>query len=411
MFLGSAGVLAGMLLNARKIFGLPATATPSSRVPEKLTGLGATGNVYAELGVTTVINGQGTMTYLGGSLPRPEVEAVMALAGQHFVPIAELEVAAGKRICELLQLPADYDALVTCGAAAGMQSGLAGILTGNNPKFIEQLPDLTGTKSEVIIQKSHRNPFDHQLRATGAKLVVVESREDLATAINPQTAMMHFSNFANASGQIKVDEWVKLAHEHQIPAFIDAAADTPPVSNLWDYARMGYDLIAFSGGKAIRGPQCAGLLIGKKELVANALLNNSPHEDTLGRAMKVGKEEIVGMVKALECYLNEDHAALDKEWWSRLDLVSREITSVPGVTTSFDLPDIANHVPHMNIFWDPRKISLAPHEAASLLRKGTPSIVLGSSEHGLGMNSFMLQPGEEKIIAAQLVKLFKSHAA
>jgi L-seryl-tRNA(Ser) seleniumtransferase len=409
-FLGSAGMLAGMMLNARRMFGFPTAAVSPSRVPEKLTGLGATGNVYAELGVTTVINGQGTMTYLGGSLPRPEVEAVMALAGQHFVPIAELEVAAGKRICELLKLPADYDAIVTCGAAAGMQSGLAGILTGNNPKFIEQLPDLTGMKSEVIIQKSHRNPFDHQLRATGAKLVVVESREDLKKAINPQTAMMHFSNFANASGEIKVDEWVKLAHENQIPAFIDAAADTPPVSNLWDYSKMGYDLIAFSGGKAIRGPQCAGLLIGKKDLIACALLNNSPHEDTLGRAMKVGKEEIVGMVKALECYLNEDHAALDKEWWSRLDYVSREITAIPGVTTSFDVPEVANHVPHMSIFWDPRKISLTPHEASKLLRSGNPSIVLSSSEHGLGMNSFMLQPGEEKIIAAQLVQTFKSHS-
>jgi L-seryl-tRNA(Ser) seleniumtransferase len=409
-FLGGAGMLAGMMLNARRMFGFPTAAVSSSRVPEKLTGLGATGNVYAELGVTTVINGQGTMTYLGGSLPRPEVEAVMALAGQHFVPIAELEVAAGKRICELLKLPADYDAIVTCGAAAGMQSGLAGILTGNNPKFIEQLPDLTGMKSEVIIQKSHRNPFDHQLRATGAKLVVVESREDLKKAINPQTAMMHFSNFANASGEIKVDEWVKLAHENQIPAFIDAAADTPPVSNLWDYSKMGYDLIAFSGGKAIRGPQCAGLLIGKKDLIAYALLNNSPHEDTLGRAMKVGKEEIVGMVKALECYLNEDHAALDKEWWSRLDYVSREITAIPGVTTSFDVPEVANHVPHMSIFWDPRKISLTPHEASKLLRSGNPSIVLSSSEHGLGMNSFMLQPGEDKIIAAQLVQTFKSHS-
>ena len=411
MFLGSAGMLAGMFLNARRIFGLPATEALASRVPEKLTGLGATGNVYAELGVTTVINAHGTMTYLGGSLARPEVEAVMALAGQHFVPIVDLEVAAGKRICELLKLPADYDAIVTCGAAAGMQTGLSGILTGNNPKFIEQLPDLTGMKSEVIIQKSHRNPFDHQLRATGAKLVVVESRDDVKKAINPQTAMMHFSNFANASGLIKVDEWVKLAHENQIPAFIDAAADTPPVSNLWDYAKMGYDLIAFSGGKAIRGPQCAGLLLGKKDLIANALLNSCPHEDTIGRPMKVGKEEIVGMVKALECYLNEDHAALDKEWWSRLDFISREIAAVPGVTTSFDVPDIANHVPHMNIFWDPRKVSLTPREAASLLRKADPSIVLGSSEHGLGMNSFMLQPGEEKIIAAQLVKLFKSHAA
>jgi L-seryl-tRNA(Ser) seleniumtransferase len=377
----------------------------------KLTGLGATGNVYQELGVTPVINGEGTMTVLGGSLPRPEVEAVMALAAQDFVPIVDLEHAAGKRISELLKLPANYDAIVTCGAAAGMQSGLAGILTGDNRKFIEQLPDLTGMKSEVIIQKSHRNPFDHQLRATGAKLIVVESRDDVKKAINPQTAMMHFSNFANASGQIKVDEWVKLAHENQIPTFIDAAADAPPVSHLWDYANMGYDLIAFSGGKAIRGPQCAGLLIGKKEFVANALLNNSPHEDTLGRSQKVGKEEIVGMIKALECYLNEDHAELDKEWWRRLDYISSEITRVPGVTTSFNVPDVANHVPHMSIFWDPRKISLAPHEASNMLRKGSPSIVLGSSPDGLGMNSFMLKPDEEKIIAAQLVQLFKSHSA
>jgi len=412
-FLGSAGVVAGTLLNARKAFGFTGAAVEPkvAGVAEKITGFGSTGNVYEELGLTTVINAQGTMTYLGGSLPHPEVEAVMALAGQHFVPIVELEVAAGKRICELLKLPPEYDAIVTCGAAAGMQSGLAGILTGNNPKFIEQIPDLTGMKSEVIIQKSHRNPFDHQLRNTGAKLVVVETREDVKKAINPQTAMMHFSNFANASGQIKVDEWVKLAHENNLPAFIDAAADTPPVSNLWNFAKMGYDLIAFSGGKAIRGPQCAGLLIGKKELVANALLNNSPHEDVIGRSQKVGKEEIVGMVKALEIYLNEDHGAIEKEWWRRLDAISSEVTRVPGVTTSYHVPDVANHVPHMNIFWDPRKISLSPRDASKAMREGKPSVVIGGSESGLGMSSFMLKPGEEKIIAARLVEIFKSHTA
>src|SRR5207247_8123716 len=317
-FLGTLGALLGTLFSGRMAFALPSKARDKAA---PLSGFGCTGNVYEELGVTTVINGQGTMTVLGGSLMRPEVEAVMAMAGRHFVSIPDLEVAAGKRIVEMLKLPEGYGAIVTSGAAAAMQSGLAGILTGNNPKFIEQLPDLAGMKSEVIIQKSHRNGFDHQLRATGVKLVEVESREDVKRAINSQTAMMHFSNFANAAGQIKVDEWVKLAHENQIPAFNDAAADTPPVSHLWDYANMGYDLIAFSGGKAIRGPQCAGLLIGKKELIANALLNNSPHEDTLGRGMKVGKEEIIGMVKALECYLNEDHAALDKAWWPRLEAV------------------------------------------------------------------------------------------
>src|SRR5204863_4093258 len=296
-----------------------------------------------------------------------EVEAVMALAGRHFVSVPELEVAAGKRIAEMLKLPEGYGAIVTSGAAAAMQSGLAGILTGDNPKFIEQLPDLTGMKSEVIIQKSHRNPFDHQLRATGIKLVVVESRDDLKKASNPQTAMMHFSNFADNEGQIKVEEWVKLAHENNIPAFIDAAADTPPVSHLWDYANMGYDLIAFSGGKAIRGPQCAGLLVGKKDLVAYALLNNSPHEDTIGRSQKVGKEEIIGMVKALELYLNEDHEALTKEWQDSLEYVSRQITRAPGVSTSFFVPEIANHVPHMAIMWDATSIGLTHKAVAQLL--------------------------------------------
>jgi uncharacterized pyridoxal phosphate-dependent enzyme len=405
-FMGSLGVMAGALLNARKLFASLAPAADS-----KMSVFGESGNVYDELGVTTVINGQGTMTMLGGSLMRPEVEAVMALAGRHFVSIPDLEVAAGKRIAEMLKLPDGYTTLVTSGAAAAMQSGLAGILTGDNSQFIQQLPDLTGMKSEVIIQKSHRNPFDHQLRATGVKLVEIETREELRKAVNAKTAMMHFSNFANAAGQIRVDEWVKLAKEYNIPSFIDAAADTPPVSHLWDYTKMGYDLAAFSGGKAIRGPQCAGLLIGRKDLIAYALLNNSPHEDTLGRSQKVGKEEIVGMVKALESYLKEDQEALTKEWWRRLDYVSGEITRVPGVSTAFAVPDIANHVPHMEINWDPRRISLTSQEASKQLRSGKPSIVLGRSGNGLGMNSFMLQPDEEKIIAQHLVQLFRAHSA
>src|SRR6184192_2902002 len=194
-FLGSVAALAGSLAAPKKLF---ASARSASRA---VSGFGQSGNPYEELGVTTVINCEGTMTMLGGSLPHPELEAVMMQAGRHFVSIPELEVAAGKRIAEMLKLPEGYTALVTSGAAEAMQSGLAGILTGNNPKFIEQLPDLTGMKSEVIIQKTHRNPFDHQLRATGVKLVVVETADELRKAVNPQTAMLHFSNFANNQGQ------------------------------------------------------------------------------------------------------------------------------------------------------------------------------------------------------------------
>src|SRR6202171_5796667 len=387
-FMSTAAALSSDILSPRKLFG--ASSSPAKPAETKLSGFGASGNVYEELGVTTVINGQGTMTVLGGSPMRPAVEAATTLGSQHFCSIPELEVAAGKRIAQMLKLPADYTGLVTSGAAAAMQSGLAGILTGDNEQFIQQLPDLTGMKSEVIIQKSHRNGFDHQLRSTGVKLIEIETRDDLRKAVNPKTAMIHFSNFANAAGQIKVDEWVKLGKEYGIPSFNDAAADTPPVSHLWDYAHMGYDLIAFSGGKAIRGPQCAGLLIGRKDLVAYALLNNSPHEDTLGRSQKVGKEEIIGMIKALESYLKEDHDALTREWWRRLDYISGEITRIQGVTTAFSVPDIANHVPHMEIFWDPRHISLTTQDALKQLRAGKPSIVLGRSQTGLGMNSFQL---------------------
>ena len=407
-FLGGLGAVASSVLVPLKSFA-------RSRPPKAgavASGFGQTGNPYEELEVSTVINAEGTMTTLGGSLGRPEVEAVMALASRHFVSIPALEEAAGRRISQMLKLPEGCSALVTSGAACAIQSGLAGILTKDNETFIKQLPDLTGMKSEVIIQKSHRNPFDHQLRATGVRLIVIETRDQLRAAVNERTAMMHFTNFANAAGQIKVDEWVKLAQEFKIPCFNDAAADTPPVSHLWDYVNMGYDLVAFSGGKAMRGPQCAGLLLGRQELVKYALLNNSPYEDTLGRGQKVGKEEILGMIKALELHLAEDHDALHRDWQSQLELISRQLRKLPGVSTSFFIPDVANHVPHLQITWDAR-ISLTLQEASHLLSSSKPSIAMGGADDrpGLAMNSFMLQPGEAQIIADQLSRILREHSA
>ena len=409
-FLGTVAALAAAVASPRRLFG---SASDPAVAMSGITGFGQSGNPYIEMGVTPVINAEGTMTMLGGSLIRPEVEAVMAMGAKHFVSIPELEVVAGKRIAQMLKLPQGYSALVTSGAAGAIQSGLAGILTGDNESFIKQLPDLTGMRSEVIIQKTHRNPFDHQLRGTGVRLIEIETRDQLHRAVNDRTAMMHFTNFADAAGQIKVDEWIKLGKQYNLPCMIDAAADTPPVSHLWDYANMGYDLITFSGGKAIRGPQCAGLLLGREDLVHYALLNNSPYEDTLGRGQKVGKEEIVGMIKALELYLAEDHDALAKEWQSRLENVSRQITKIPGVSTSFFTPDIANHVPHMQITWD-TKIAATPKQISQVLRSGQPSVVLGGGgegKPGLTMCSFMLQPGEDQIIADQLTKALRAHSA
>jgi uncharacterized pyridoxal phosphate-dependent enzyme len=408
-FLGTAAAIAASILAPHRLFSSAAGAGGGS---DDISGFGQSGNPYEELGVPTLINCEGTMTVLGGSLLRPELEAVMAMAGRHFVSIPELEVAAGKRIAEMLKLPDGYTALVTSGAAAAIQSGLAGILTGDNEALIRQLPDLAGMKSEVIIQKSHRNAFDHQLRSTGVKLIEIETREQVRRAVNDRTAMMHFTNFANAAGEIKVDEWVKLAKQYNVPCMNDAAADTPPVSHLWDYTVMGYDLVTFSGGKAMRGPQCAGLLVGRRDLVAYALLNNSPHEDTLGRSQKVGKEEIIGMVKALEIYLKEDHDALAKEWQDRLVGISRELAKIPGVSTSFLTPDIANHVPHMQVTWD-NKIAATPQQVAKLLRDSKPAIVIGAGEGkpGLLMCSFMLRPGEDKIVAEQLSRVLREHSA
>jgi uncharacterized pyridoxal phosphate-dependent enzyme len=408
-FVGTLAAGAASLLSSRKFLAAKAANADSSG---GLAGFGQSGNPYQELGVPTVINAEGTMTMLGGSLIRPEVEAIMTQAAKHFVSIPGLEAAAGKHIAQMLKLPQGYSALVTSGAAGAIQSGLAGILTGDNESFIKQLPDLTGMKSEVIIQKAHRNPFDHQLRGTGVKLIEIETRDQLRRAVSERTAMMHFTNFANAAGQIKVDEWANLAKQLKLPCMNDAAADTPPVSHLWDYAAMGYDLVTFSGGKALRGPQCAGLLIGREDLVRYALLNNSPYEDTLGRGQKVGKEEIIGMIKALELYLAEDHGALALEWQQRLETIARQIMKVQGVSTSFFTPDIANHVPHMHITWD-SKIALTPQQASQILRAGQPSIAIGGGEErpGLGMSSFMLQPGEEQIIAEQMVKMFREHSS
>ncbi|MBV8475885.1 MAG: aminotransferase class V-fold PLP-dependent enzyme, partial [Acidobacteria bacterium] len=275
----------------------------------------------------------------------------------------------------------------------------------------------SGMKSEVIIQKSHRNPFDHQLRSTGVKLVEIETRDQLRRTISDRTAMMHFSNFANPNGQIKVDEWVKLAKQYNIASMNDAAADTPPVSHLWDYVNLGYDLVTFSGGKAIAGPQCAGLLLGREDLVGYALLNNSPYEDTIGRSQKVGKEEIVAMIKALEIHLGEDQEALAREWQQRLETIAHEIGKVPGVSTSYFTPPVANHVPHMNITWDQKRILLTAQDASRQLRAGKPSIAIGGGKEGsegrpgLVMNSFQLQPGEDKIVSEQMVRLFRAHSA
>jgi uncharacterized pyridoxal phosphate-dependent enzyme len=411
VFLNAIAVLSASMVG-RKAMAVPSVDRRHSW-NGKIKGLGESGNVYEELGITTVINGQGTMTYLGGSLMRPEAEAVMQLASLHFVNINDLEAVVGKRIAEMLKLPQGYSALVTSGAASAIQNGYSGILTGSNKTYIKQIPDVTGLKSEVIIQKAHRSPWNHQIRATGVKIVEVETVADVHNAISERTAAMHFLNLADPDGQIKREDWLKLAHAANLPAFIDAAADTPPKSHLWDYANMGYDLISFSGGKAMRGPQCTGLLIGREEMVHNALLNMSPNEDTLGRPTKVGKEEIVGMLKTLELYLAEDEQVLANEQWKQLDTISNAVSKIAGVTVTRHVPEIANNFPTIQIHLDSSKFSADAGQVNRELASMKPSIVLGGGErHGastIEISAIVLQPGDARVIADALSKVLRQH--
>jgi L-seryl-tRNA(Ser) seleniumtransferase len=410
-FLGGLATLAGSMFDGRRLFAASASAGKRESPNGKITGLGESGNIYAELGLTTVINAHLTETVIGGSLIRPEAMAAMAMAAKHFVVMMDLEAAVGKRISEMLKLPQGYGTIVTSGAASAIQNGYAGILTGSNPAFITQIPDLTGMKSEVIIQRAHRSGWDHQIRTAGAKIVEVETVEDVHRAINEHTAAMHFQNLSDPDGQIKRIDWLKLAHAANLPAFLDAAADVPPKSHLWDYANMGFDLITFSGGKAIRGPQVSGLLIGRQELVQNALLNMSPNEDTIGRPCKIGKEEIMGLLKALEVYLAEDQDAVDKAQAMQLKTIASKVEKIPGVTFTHDVSPIKNHFPSLQVHLDPARFSAKPRDIAAQLAAMKPSIIVGGEKTAIEMTAIDLQPGEEKIVADALARVLAAHSA
>ena len=358
-------------------------------------------DIYARLGVRTHINAKGTYTYLTGSLIAPEVSQAMEDASRHFVYLVELQQKAGAKIAQMLGVEA---AMVTSGAAGAILLGTAACLTGNDPKRIAQLPDVTGMRSEVLIQRIHRNPFDHAIRNAGVKLVEVETSEELESAINERTAMMYFLNTAQNKGRIGLAKWVEVGKRRGIPTFNDAAADVPPVSHLSDYNKMGFDLVAFSGGKGLRGPQCAGLMLGRKDLIEASILNNNPYEDSIGRPSKVGKEEIVGMVAAVERYLRIDHEAEWKDWEEKLRVMEKIVTSVPGVQTGSYVPEVANHVSHLYLKWDEGELGITKAECAKQLREGAPSIEVLEDDYpqGMSVTPFMMQPGEELIVARRI---------
>jgi L-seryl-tRNA(Ser) seleniumtransferase len=363
-------------------------------------------DIYARLGVRTRINAKGTYTYLTASLIPPEVSQAMEEASRHFVYLVELQQKAGAKIAEMLGVEA---AMVTSGAAGAILLGTAACLTGNDAKRITQLPDVSGMKSEVIIQKTHRNAFDHAIRNTGVRLVEVESPEELENALSEKTAMMYFLNAGQNKGKIGLEKWVEVGKRRGIPTFNDAAADVPPVAHLSDYNKMGFDLVAFSGGKGLHGPQCAGLMLGRKDLIEAAILNDCPYEDTIGRPCKVGKEEIVGMFVAVERYLRIDHQAEWKDWEQRVQAMEKILTTVPGLQTGRFVPEVANHVPHLYLKWDESGLGITTAECAKQLREGEPSIEVLEDDYpqGMSVTPFMMKPGEELIVAHRIKAIFE----
>ncbi len=367
---------------------------------------------YEKLGVAKIINAAGTYTALTASVMPPSVQAAVARAAKHPVRLIELQRAAGEYLANALHCEG---ALVTAGAASALTLGTAACMTVGNRRAVHDIPtDLANLKNEVIVQKTHRYDYDHALRNCGIHFVEVENMEQYQAAFNDRTVMTHFFNAAEG-GQIGREDWVRVARAHRVPAFNDAAADVPPISNLWNYTKIGFDLVTFSGGKGIRGPQNAGLLLGRKDLIAAAAQNNNPNSDSIGRGMKVSKEQIVGMVAAVDWFLTQTDAGLESEFRKRADRIAAQLKGIPTLQAKVEIPDVAaNAVPHLLVRYDQSKVRVSPLDVAAELRKGTPSIELNpltgrrpgaglsNDENTIVVGVWMLQPGEDLVVARRL---------
>jgi L-seryl-tRNA(Ser) seleniumtransferase len=377
-------------------------------------GIGAKQNVYARLGVKTVINCRGTWTYLSGSLEFPEVRQAQLEASHYFVNMLELQRAVGHRLSELTGAESG---IVTSGSAGAMAAATAACMAGTDDKRIWQLPDTTGMKNEVVMAGG-RSAFDSAIRLTGAKLILANAPEQVANAITENTAMIYTTDLGE-----KLEQQVKIAKDHKVPLLLDDAAGIPPVDNAKLYAKMGIDMYCFSGGKGLRGPQCSGVLLGRKDLIEAALLNSSPREGAICRPMKVGKEEVIGALTALETWLNIDEKKLYQEWNLRIERIRKLVETIPGVTTSTYVPEDGNRYPTLKVKWDQQAWGFSISDCARELRGSDPIIeVLGADNPSLvtavregnpnrkenkvpdhiELVSMTIKPGEEMIVGRRL---------
>ena len=386
--LPTAGVTAASVLPLGTLLASPAAPPAPKR------------DLFKELGIRTFINAAGTYTFMSGCLMHEEVVDAIRSTAHEFAMIDEVQDKVGEKIAALCLAEA---ATVTAGCWSALVLGTAGVLTGTDLKKVARLPNLEGMKSEVIVQKAHNHDYIHAVTNTGVKIIEIETAADLEKAVSQNTAMMWFLNYAGPDGKIPDTEWVAMGKKHNIPTMIDMAADATPVENMWKFNDMGFDLVCASGGKGIRGPQSAGILMGNKDLIAAARLNAPPRGGNIGRGMKVNKEEILGMYVALEKFINLDHDKQWKIWEDRIATIENASKKVNGVTTSVTVPPVANRTPTLNIAWDNTKVKLTKEEFMELLRKGNPSIeVMGGKDNSINITSWNLQPGQEKMVASRI---------
>jgi uncharacterized pyridoxal phosphate-dependent enzyme len=375
-------------------------------------------NVYELIGVRPLINARGTWTYLSGSLVLPEVRQAMDAASRQFVDMFELQTAVGKR---LAALSGAESGMITSGSAGAMAAATAACIAGSDPTKIWQLPD-AGLKNEVIMLGG-RIAFDSAIRLTGAKLVVVKDLEELRAAIHAQTAMVY-----TTWRDDKLQKALAITKSANIPLLLDDAAGIPPFENLSRYAKLGVDLYCFSGGKGMRGPQCAGVLLGRKDLIDAALKNYNPYEGSICRAMKVGKEEIIGMLTAIETWQKIDMDSLNREWNARVQRIAKLVETVPGVTAKIYVPEGGNSYPTLKVMWDEQKFGLTVAQCDEQLRAGEPRIevltnrnpsMVAAVEEGSGgkhdapanrleIVSMTLQDGEDLVLGRRLREILSA---
>jgi len=368
--------------------------------------------IYQSIGVEPVINCRGTFTIIGASIELPEVRAAMEAAAVHYVQLDELAEAVGKRLAELTG--AEWG-MVSSGCAAGLKHVTAACVAGGNPEKLIRIPDLTGLdKTEVVIPRSSRNVYDHAVRNVGVKVITVDTAEELENALNPRTAMIYLTaGGPSQSGPLALEAIARMAQPKNIPILVDAAAEVLTIPCV--HLQRGATIVAYSGGKAIRGPQCAGLLLGRKDILMSAWQASSPHHGP-GRDNKVGREETLGMLAAVEAWVKRDHEAEWKTWLSWLDTIAKRVSTVESVKTVVREPSgLSNRSPALIISWDPAKLHITDEELAEDLARNKPRIAVGAGAGGgrgrsepvaggaaISVTPWMMQPGEDKIVAERI---------